>query len=207
VNLNGSNLSPSDFVNGLYYEFNSLAPNVIKADKPVQVVQYAVTQSKTINCIDTAYDIGDPEMIYLNPLEQTLDHVTLNSTGNFRIALTILSMWLLKQTRCQLLRLIASHTPNFMPVSNNPAYSYAQIAVNNGVHHISAADGFNAIAYGFGNAESYGYAAGTNLKNLTQFIALDDPETNTTNVKWLLWRNLQNTIDLALQNDAHQMGF
>lgn len=179
VNLNGANLSSSDFVNGRYYEFNSLAPNVIKADKPVQVVQYAVTQSKTISCIDTAYDTGDPEMIYLNPLEQTLDHVTLNSTGNFRIVNNFINV-IIKTAAVPTFALDGKPYTQFTTVSNNPAYSYAQIDVINGVHHISAADGFNAIAYGFGNAESYGYAAGTNLKNLTRFIALDDPKTNTS---------------------------
>ncbi|WP_439696976.1 PKD domain-containing protein [Mucilaginibacter sp. AW1-7] len=179
VNLNGANLSPSDFVNGRYYEFNSTSPNVIKADKPVQVVQYAVTQFKTINCIDTALDIGDPEMIYLNPLEQTLDHVTLNSTGNFRIANNYINV-IIKTAAVPTFALDGKPYTEFTPVSNNPVYSYAQIYVYNGVHHISASDGFNAIAYGFGNAESYGYAAGTNLKNLTRFIALDDPKTNTT---------------------------
>ncbi|QEC79588.1 PKD domain-containing protein [Mucilaginibacter ginsenosidivorax] len=181
VNLNGTNLSPSDFVNGLYYEFNSTRPNVIKADKPVQVVQYAVTQFKTINCIDTALDIGDPEMIYLNPLEQTLDHVTLNSTGNFRIANNYINV-IIKTAAVPTFALDGKPYTEFTPVSNSPDYSYAQIYVYNGVHHISASDGFNAIAYGFGNAESYGYAAGTNLKNLTRFIALDDPKTNITSL-------------------------
>jgi len=179
VNLNGTNLSPSDFVNGRYYEFNSTSPNVINADKPVQVVQYAVTQFKTINCIDTAFDTGDPEMIYLNPLEQTLDHVTLNSTGNFRIVNNYINV-IIKTAAVPTFTLDGKPYTQFNTVGYNPAYSYAQIGVSNGVHHISAADGFNAIAYGFGNAESYGYAAGTNLKNLTQFIALDDPQANTT---------------------------
>jgi gliding motility-associated-like protein len=49
-----------------------------------------------------------------------------------------------------------------------------------GGHHISAAEGFNAIAYGFGYAESYGYAAGTNLKNLNEFINLQNPATLAT---------------------------
>lgn len=179
VNLNGRNLLPSDFTGGLYYEFNSDAPNIISANKQVQVVQYAVTQFKTINCVDANQDTGDPEMIYLNPFEQTLDHVTLNSTGNFRIINNFINI-VIKTSAVPTFALDGSPYTKFVPVAGNPVYSYAQIAVNNGVHHISASDGFNAIAYGFGNAESYGYAAGANLKNLTEFIALKDPQSSTS---------------------------
>lgn len=179
VNLNGRNISPSEFSGGLYYEFNSNTPNVISANKQVQVVQYAVTQFKTINCVDANLDTGDPEMIYLNPLEQTLDHVTLNSTGNFRIIYNFINV-IIKTSAVPTFALDGNPYTNFVPVAGNPAYSYAQIEVNKGVHHISASDGFNAIAYGFGTAESYGYAAGANLKNLTEFIALKDPQKSTT---------------------------
>jgi gliding motility-associated-like protein len=179
VNLNGHDLSPSEFTGGLYYEFNSNTPNVISANKQVQVVQYAVTQFKTINCVDANLDTGDPEMIYLNPLEQTLDHVTLNSTGNFRIIYNFINV-VIKTSAVPTFALDGNPYTMFAPVAGNPVYSYAQIAVNNGVHHISASDGFNAIAYGFGTAESYGYAAGANLKNLTEFIALKDPQKSAT---------------------------
>jgi gliding motility-associated-like protein len=204
VKLNGTSLLKSDFVNQLYYEFSSDKPNVISADKPIQVVQYAVTQYKTINCVDTSQDLGDPEMIYLNPLEQTLDHVTLNSTGNFKIVNNNINV-IIKTSAAPTFSLDGRPYTAFLPVTGAPGYSYAQISVDKGVHRISASDGFNAIAYGFGSAESYGYAAGANLKNLTEFIALKDPESNisqlngcagstyklqltlpfkTTNIKW-----------------------
>ncbi|WP_184542888.1 PKD domain-containing protein [Mucilaginibacter sp. FT3.2] len=175
VNLNGNNLSSSSFINGLYYEFNSTSPNIIKADKPIQVVQYAVTQAKTENCFDDLQDVGDPEMIYLNPLEQTLDHVTLNSTNNFRIISNFINV-IIKTSTVPTFALDGKPYTQFSAVNASPDYSYAQISVESGVHHISASDGFNAIAYGFGVAESYGYAAGANLKNLVEFIALKDPE-------------------------------
>jgi gliding motility-associated-like protein len=178
VSLNGANIPAGQFTGGLYYEFNSKEPNVIIADKPIQVVQYAVTQLKSINCIDKPNntDIGDPEMIYLNPLEQTIDHVTLNSTSNYQIRSNYINV-VIKKTAVPTFTLDGVPYTTFTTVSGNPAYAYAQINVSAGVHHISAADGFNAIAYGFGNAESYGYAAGTNLKNLNEFITLQDPVT------------------------------
>ena len=179
VKLNGTNLTAGQFAGGLYYEFDSQEPNIITADKPIQVVQYAVTQFKSIFCGDIKGDVGDPEMIYLNPLEQTLDHVTLNSTSNYNIIDNYINV-LIKKDAVPTFALDGIPYTNFTTVPGNPVYSYAQIKVDAGVHHISAADGFNAIAYGFGNAESYGYAAGTNLKNLNEFIALEDPVTHAT---------------------------
>ena len=60
------------------------------------------------------------------------------------------------------------------PVMQNNSYAYTQVAVSKGTHNITCDSGFNAIAYGFGNAESYGYSAGTNLKDLYQFISINN---------------------------------
>ena len=57
------------------------SPLFIKADKPVSVAQYLMSQ----NCA-AAPQIGDPDMIILNPIEQNIKNVTLfylNATINF----------------------------------------------------------------------------------------------------------------------------
>lgn len=158
---------------GLYYEFITTTPNVITADKPIQVAQYAVTEGITSNC-QSIPDLGDPEMIYLAPIEQTLDHVTLNSTNNFAIERNFINV-IIKSAAVPTFSLDGSSYTDFTKIPGSPEYSYAQISVSSGVHNIKASDGFNAIAYGFGEKESYGYAAGTNLKDLNEFIALIDP--------------------------------
>jgi gliding motility-associated-like protein len=189
VQLNGAHISLFNFNNG-YYEFSSQRPNVISSDQPIQVVQYSVSEDNTINCGAYPYDIGDPEMIFLNPLEQTLDHVTLYSTGNYQIENSFINV-VIKTSAVPTFVLDGSPYTNFQTVPNNPTYSYAQIPVQPGpqnvqvssgslgTHTISAGDGFNAIAYGFGQAESYGYAAGTNLLNLNENIALISPVSDT----------------------------
>jgi gliding motility-associated-like protein len=189
VTLNGTLIAPYDFGAG-YYQFNSQQPNVITADQPIQVVQYAVSQGNTIDCGANHDDLGDPEMIYLNPLEQTLDHVTLYSTGNFQIDNSYINV-VIKTAAAPTFMLDGKTYKKFKPVPGNPIYSYAQISVQSGpadvqvstsgrgTHTISAGDGFNAIAYGFGEVESYGYAAGTNLKNLTENITLTNPTADT----------------------------
>lgn len=177
VVLNGATISAASFANGLYYEFNSETPNVITANKPIQVIQYAVTQGNTLNCGNDASDIGDPEMIYLTPLEQTINQVTLFSASNYLILNSYINV-LIKTSQVPSFILDGAHYGSFKTVPGNPLYSYAQISVASGTHSISAAVGFNAIAYGFGIHESYGYAAGTNLQDLNSFIALQPPGTN-----------------------------
>ncbi|MDB5004875.1 MAG: hypothetical protein JWQ34_3100 [Mucilaginibacter sp.] len=196
VSLNGTQIPASLFINNLYFEFNSQTPNIISADQPIQVVQYSPTQGQTISCTNNKNngDVGDPEMIYLSPIEQGLNHVTLYSTGYYAILRSFINVVIPTSA-------INSFTLDGVPYKNsfapivNSNYSYAQIQVtsgpqsnnnNNGdltsgTHTIDAAVPFNAIAYGFGNAESYGYAAGTNLQDLNEYVALQDL-ADTTNI-------------------------
>ncbi|MCD8740074.1 PKD domain-containing protein [Mucilaginibacter roseus] len=157
-----------------FIEFTSRQPNLIKADKPVQVVQYAVTQTQTLNCIKSNEVNGDPEMIYLSPLEQTLDNVTLFSAKNFSIRANFINV-VIKSADVSSFILDGRPYNTFSAVPGDASYSYAQISVQSGVHNLSAKGGFSAIAYGFGQFESYGYAAGANLDNLNERIVLTPP--------------------------------
>ncbi|RYE28383.1 MAG: PKD domain-containing protein, partial [Sphingobacteriaceae bacterium] len=169
VTLNGSVLSSTSFTNGFYYEFNSTSPNIISADKPIQVVQYAVTQGNSLSGIRVTTDVGDPEMIYLNPIEQSINNVTLYSPSAYLILQSYVNV-IISATAASGFTIDGTVQGGFKPVPGNPAYAYGQFKVSSGTHNLNAADGFNAIAYGFGSAESYGYSAGTNLKNLNQFV-------------------------------------
>ena len=177
VKVNGTVINANQFVNGSYYEFNSNIPNIITADQPIQAVQYAVTQGDNLACGVEPNDIGDPEMIYLTPLEQTINGVTLFSASNFAILRSFINV-VIKTTAVPSFVVDGNHYSAFTVIPGNPLYSYAQIPVTLGSSHtINAGTGFNAIAYGFGDRESYGYAAGTNLQDLNSFIALEQPGT------------------------------
>ncbi|GAB3927204.1 PKD domain-containing protein [Mucilaginibacter myungsuensis] len=234
VTLNGVALTKAQFVKNLYHEFSTIGAvtNVISADKPIQVVQYTPTQNQN-NCVTKNEAAGDPEMIYLSPIEQGLDHVTLYSTGYHKILASYINVVLPTDAVATFTLDGADYSSLFRPVANNPAFSYAQIPVSSGpqttntvntssgTHNIKASKPFNAIAYGFGSAESYGYAAGTNLVNLNEFVALknsdgtvDDDNTvngcinvpyklqltlpyRTTNIKWDFKDNKQPIVDAA----------
>lgn len=167
-------------VNNFYYEFNSTSTHFITSDKPMQVVQYAVTQGNKIDGSSPAdkNDVGDPEMIYINPLEQNIDHVTLYSPSEYKILNSYINVVIPTASASTFLLDGAAPPGGFTPVPTNTAYSYGRFNVSNTTHNISASAGFNAIAYGFGSAESYGYAAGTNVKNLNEYVQIINPTTN-----------------------------
>jgi gliding motility-associated-like protein len=174
VTLNNQPLSSSQFAGGLYYEFSSTETNVVTADKPIQLVQYSPTQNQTIDCASTQGDVGDPEMIYLSPIEQGLNRVTLYSTSRYNISRSFINV-IIPSTAVSTVTLDGTPYTTFSPVGSSN-YSYAQIPVSPGSHTLNAAVPFNAVAYGFGNTESYGYAAGTNLQDLNTNVGLQNPD-------------------------------
>jgi gliding motility-associated-like protein len=177
VKLNGSIIPSNSFFNG-YYEFNSTNPNIVNADKPIQVAQYAVTQGNTLNCIVDANDVGDPEMIFLTPIEQTISQSTLYSTSAEAITGQYINVIIPTASASSFTIDGAKPSSAFSTFSGDASYSYGQLTVSAGTHNIAASGGFNAIAYGFGFAESYGYAAGANLQDLNKYLQFINPSTN-----------------------------
>jgi gliding motility-associated-like protein len=175
VTLNGNVIPSASFVNNFYYQFSGTTTNVISSDKPILVVQYFTTSGggTATNCGNSG--LGDPEMIYLNPLEQTISNVTLNSmqpSSNTNLATHLINVVLKNVPGAINSFKIDGINYTFTPVAQDPNYAYARINVSSQGHTITCDSGFNAIAYGFGSAESYGYSAGTNLKDLYQKITI-----------------------------------
>ncbi len=171
VTLNGVVVPSGSFINSFYYQFINNTPNVIESDKPILVAQYFTTQGCSGNPSP-----GDPEMIYLNPVEQTIDRVTLNSMQP-SVGTNINQHYLnvvIKNNPAAInsFKVDGISYTNFIAVPNDNNFAYARITTTQGTHNISADTGFNIIAYGLGNAESYGYSGGTNLKDLYQFASI-----------------------------------
>lgn len=147
-------------------------PGVVESDKPIMVAQYFTTQ----NCAGNPGQ-GDPDMIFLNPVEQTINKVTLNSMQpsiNTNINQHFINVIIKNDPAAYSSFTIdgINYGSSFQPHPAAPGYAYARIEVTRGTHNLYCDTPFNAIAYGFGNAESYGYSAGTNLKDLYQFISI-----------------------------------
>jgi gliding motility-associated-like protein len=175
VTING--VKATNLINQFYYEFMSNTPVSIVADKPIMVAQY-ITSTNISNAIPTCGNSfnanGDPEMIYLSPVEQTIDKITLNSTSHHNITTHYINV-VIKSSAISSFTLDGVSSPAaFATHPRDAAYSYAVFTVTKGNHTLKADSGFNAIAYGYGPTESYGYNAGTNIKDLYQYLSIQN---------------------------------
>jgi gliding motility-associated-like protein len=155
-------------------------PKFITSSKPVSVAQYAQSSA----CSGTpgptpAAGYGDPDMVLLNPIEQNVNDITIFSSNRENIySQSKFINVLIKNTAT------ASFTINGVPTGASwqslPApgagYAYTKITLpdNQSTFKLSADSAFNAIAYGFGDFESYAYSAGTNVKDLYRTLAVEN---------------------------------
>lgn len=181
VYLNGLALSTSSIINNRFYEINTLGnnkPQIISSNKPICVLQYLITQQGCDNVP------SDPEMIILNSVEQTLNDITVMSARrdltppNTQITNHYLNI-IFKSSAFGSLK-IDNAAPLSAPIAiGTTGYSYLQEDVTNSTntnayHRIVSDSGFMCVAYGYGTVESYGYNAGTNVKDLYQYITLQN---------------------------------
>jgi len=197
-------------VNNQYYQVQSAAPLLIESSKPVNVTQFIVAGQ--CNTSQGGKGDGDPEMIILSPVQQAISSATVYSAtikkssptanghyinvvirkggiASFRLdglntADTGRSQTGANATTCYDAGGTISITNAFQKHPADTNYYYAKFKVTPGAAHTLYSDSsFNAIAYGMGSGESYGYNAGTNIKDLTKPLFLDNPYfiSNTTN--------------------------
>jgi len=178
ITLDGAPIG-TPLINSFYYQVaSSNTPKLIQADKPITVSQYFTSQGACGNGTP-----GDPEVIYLSPVEQNISKVLWNATPNnailqhyFNVVIpnagTAITSFRLRDASGNVLPI-----GTFTPHPQDPNFSYLkQQLPTPGVYSIQSDTGFNAIAYGFGTTESYGYNAGTNIKDLTKQIGFSFPE-------------------------------
>ncbi len=209
VKKDGVVLNPSTLINNLYYEVESNKPISVESDKPINLTQFILVGGAC------SFNIGegDPEMIILSPVQQAIKKATVysatikkatNKNGHYinviidKKAITNQSFKLdnidfNSATKVDVggAALYSSSLilmkDAFKVHPQDPNYYYAAFKVAYGVSHTISSDyEFNAIAYGMGDGESYGYNAGTAIKNLNSIkIAVnpDGVDTSSTVVR------------------------
>jgi hypothetical protein len=125
-------------------------------------------------------------MILLNPVEQTTNNITVFSAhqnwvpqGQSNVNQCYLNIIIPTPAANSLRINNAAPANSFVPIPGTN-YSYLQenvstLALGNPIQQIIADSNFSCIAYGYGNVESYGYNAGTKVKDLLQFLTIRDP--------------------------------
>ena len=175
VYLNGTLIPAASFTNN-YYQFSNTTPNVITASEPISVAQYFTTAGcgPGNGSQSTPYD---PDMIILNPVEQNISDVTLVSS-NLVAAQPQHHLHVIMHnggTGISSFKLdgVNVSAASWVVHPGDPTYSYLYLPnVAQGYHTLKSDSGFNALAYGYALAESYGYSAGANVKDLYQFVSI-----------------------------------
>jgi gliding motility-associated-like protein len=176
VRRDGVILNPATLVvPGNYYEFGitqGTGPSTasyIEADKPVMVAQYMLSLNGA-DCSGLAAPTGlsDPEMIYISPLEQGIKKAVFYNTNVSNITANYINV-IIPTAGLATLTIDGGSTftdvfahpdlPGYSCVRHNLPAAAAQ-------HIIQSDSAFTAITYGMGSEESYGYNAGTLVKNL-----------------------------------------
>ena len=211
TNANGTTLS-NPYKKGSVITFYTKLASIIKASSPIAVAQYQTSQ--TCNLTNPAQAAqggsfqGDPEMTILNPIEQTLKDITvysrLNSVSgvNTNIAKYFLNI-IIKTADIVGFTLDGNAISSlFKPIADGE-YSYAVVDVTNSTdqHRLIASGGFVAIAYGYGQVESYAYLAGTDLKNLKSNIEVFPSGSTIAATNFCLGTNFDFVLKLPYLTD------
>lgn len=166
---------------GNFYEYSTEYPTFIQADKPIQLMQYI--KSQNCNAPGSPQTQSDPEMIALSSVEQTINDITVYSAiqsavpgGNSAVNVHYINVTMKTANTGTFKINGAPPTGTFIPIpSTNYSYLKQSISSATPVSRLTADSGFSAIAYGFGNVESYGYNAGTNVKDLNRQLEVSTP--------------------------------
>jgi gliding motility-associated-like protein len=156
-------------VNNFYYDFSSTTADVITATKPVLMAQFIPSAN---GCGNTG--LGDPEMFILSPVEQAINNIVFYNTNKEVIEVNYLTL-IIPQNGMASLRIDGSSSFDYTyPHPNAPGYTVVvkQLPLTPGQHTASSDSSFTAITYGLGQFESYGYNAGTKLRNLESDIQI-----------------------------------
>lgn len=156
------------------------SPLIIEADKPISVAQFSLTQNCDI-------PVGDPDMILLNPIEQSISDITVFLSSKQAITDQNINVFIKNAgTAIGSFKINGVPVPEFSFIAiGTSGYSYLQqsFSVSGGESssiRLTSDSGFNAICYGFGSFESYAYSAGTNIIDLNPPITLKNEFSSTS---------------------------
>ena len=160
-----------------YLQFLADSASYIASNKPMMVAQYLS---------GACTGDGDPDMIYLSPLEQGVNAATFYRTNVETINVNVLTLIGSTTSAPQLTDGgIATFWSKFYPHPNYPGKSvyikHWPIAAQKQVS-VYSDSAFTGITYGLGSVESYGYNIGTMINNLntTMVCGIQDITNNTT---------------------------
>ena len=164
VRINGGAAIPVPV--GSFYQFTNSTPNYVEANKPIMLGQFMFGN----NC---GGGLGDPAVIYLSPIEQAIPRVGFYRNTQQSINAQFVSL-IIPDSGLANLRIDGALNPwgGNSYVGNHPNLPGYKVVVKGWPAArtqtlISSNARFNAITYGMGGAESYGYSGGAYFNNIS----------------------------------------
>lgn len=172
---------------GNYYEFSTTqgngpnGANYIEADKPVLMAQYMVSTSANQCPGVTATGNGDPELIYISPIEQGINKAVFYSTDESAINSNYINVVIPDEGLASLMIDGGSSFTDVFAHPSLPGYTCIRhnLGATAGQHLIQSDKAFTAFTYGLGSVESYGYNAGTLVRTLQASGAISNSLSST----------------------------
>lgn len=165
----------SGLINNSYYEFTSTTGDYIEADEPVLVAQFPVSSNQCSGLADPP--VGDPEMIYVSPIEQGVKKAVFYHTRNQAIDINYVNI-IIKTAGLSSLRIdgAAVTAGEYASHPNNSAYTIVMKRLLGAAaqHTITSDSTFIASLFGSGFYESYAYNTGTLVNNLNAYSRIDN---------------------------------
>ncbi len=164
VRINGGAGVPVPMLSA--YQFGNSLSNYIESNKPIMVAQFMTSG----NCSSGS---GDPAVIYLSPIDQAIPRVGFYKNTNQTIHANYVTL-IVPDSGLASLRIDGALQPwgGNSYVGNHQNKAGYKVVVKGwpatkGQTLISCNARFNAITYGLGSAEGYGYSGGAYFNNIS----------------------------------------
>lgn len=152
-----------------YLEVTMQGVNSITSNKPINVSQFSRSQA----CDNST---SDPFTFIVSPKEQLLREVTFYAPPGNNLNFYFLNVLLPTEDVMNITLDGASISGFFNFTPHDSSFMFAQIPIVEGNHTLKSQIGFNAYVYGYGFNESFGFATGASLENLSLEVAVEDVE-------------------------------
>jgi len=179
VRRNGVQIPLASLQANSFYFFESSTADLIEADKPIMVGQFMTGGG----CMGGG--VGDPEMMYISPVEQGIKRVGFYRNNRESITTNYLTLVIPTPGLSSLVIDGSGTFDHTYPHPNQTGYTIVVKRWNSAqAQAIAQSDSaFTAITYGLGSVESYGYNAGTLINNLSavgSIFNVSDTSATTT---------------------------
>lgn len=168
VNLNGDPFISLNAGDSREFNLPQEVPNtLLESDKPIAVYLYQPSHG-------SGGQFGDPSMVWISPVEQTLEEVTFSTFEVPNVQNHYVNIVCYSDNVASMTLDNQNISGEFATVSSAPEFSYARYPISAGAHLLSCPGGFVAHVYGIGNQIGYAYSVGSSAKQLTKQLYVND---------------------------------